>query len=80
MGLWDMRLGMLRGGLSPTWQTSKWKCEYSQMVYYVRVRMAIAAVYANSLLIHGSRDRQQPWRPLDPEGAALGDRQTWQDN
>ena len=35
---------------------SKWKREYSQMVYYVRVRMAIAVVHANNLLIHGSRD------------------------
>jgi hypothetical protein len=32
----------------------KWNCEYLQMVYYVRVRMAIAVVQANSLLIHGS--------------------------
>jgi hypothetical protein len=29
---------------------------YYQMVYYVRARMAIAAVCANSLLICGSRD------------------------
>ena len=35
---------------------SKWNCEYSQMVYYVRVRMAITVVLANSLLIRGSRD------------------------
>ena len=34
----------------------KWNREYSQMVYYVRVRMAIAVVRANSLLIRGSRD------------------------
>ena len=53
---------------------------YSQMVYYVRVRMAIAVVRANSLLIRGSRDRQQSRRPLIPDGAALGDWQTWQDN
>ena len=32
--------------------------EYSQMMYYVRVRMAIAVVCANSLLILGSRDQQ----------------------
>jgi hypothetical protein len=36
----------------------KWNREYSQMVYYVRVRMAIAVVRANSLLICGSRDCQ----------------------
>jgi hypothetical protein len=35
----------------------KWNCEYYQMMYYVRVRMAIAVVCANSLLIRGSRDR-----------------------
>jgi hypothetical protein len=34
----------------------KWNHEYSQMVFYVRVRMAIAVVRANSLLICGSRD------------------------
>jgi hypothetical protein len=37
----------------------KWSCEYSQMVYYVRVMMAIAVVQATSLLICGSWDRQQ---------------------
>ena len=46
---------------------SKWNRGYSQMVYYVRVRMAIAVVRANSLLIRGSRDRQQPRRPLIPD-------------
>ena len=51
----------------------KWNHEYSWMVFYVRVRMAIAVVCANSLLIHSSRDRQQPSRPLIPDGAALGD-------
>jgi hypothetical protein len=56
----------------------KWNREYSQMVYYVRVRM-IAVVRANSLLICGSRDRQRPWRPLIPDGAALGDWRTWSD-
>ena len=51
----------------------KWNREYShQMVYYVRVRMAIAVVRANSLLIRGSRDRQRPRRPLIPGGAVLG--------
>ena len=34
----------------------KWNREYLQMVYYVRVRVAIAVVRANSLLIRGSRD------------------------
>ncbi len=34
----------------------KWNREYSQMVCYARVRMAIAVVRANSFLIRGSRD------------------------
>jgi hypothetical protein len=59
---------------------SKWNQGYSQMVYYVRVRMAIAVVCANSLLIHGSRDQQKPWPPLIPDRAVLGDWQTRQDN
>ena len=59
--------------------TGKWNREYSQMVYYVRVRLAIAVVRANSLLICGSRDRQRPRRPLIPDGAALGDWRTWSD-
>jgi hypothetical protein len=59
---------------------SKWNQGYSQMVYYVRERMAIAVVHANSLLIGGSRDQQKPRRPLIPGRAALGDRQTWQVN
>jgi hypothetical protein len=57
----------------------KWNREYSQMMYYVRVRMAIAVVRANSLIIRGSCDQQQPRRPLIPDGAALGDWQTWLD-
>ncbi len=63
-----------------TYLAGKWKRGYSQMVYYVRVRMAIAVVCANSLLIRRSRDRQRPRRPLIPNGATLGDWQTWQDN
>jgi hypothetical protein len=59
---------------------SKWKRGYSQMVYYVRVQMAIAVVCANSLLIRRSRGQQQPQCPLIPDGVALGDWQTWQDN
>jgi hypothetical protein len=56
-----------------------WNREYSQMVYYVRVWMAITVVHANSLLIHGSRDQQRPQRPLIPDRAALGDWRTWSD-
>jgi len=57
----------------------KWNREYSQMVYYVRVRMAIVVVRANNLLIRGSPDQQQPRRPLITDGAALGDWRTWSD-
>ena len=57
----------------------KWNREYSQMVYYVRVRMAITVVHANRFLIRGSCDRQRPRRPLIPNRAALGDWRTWLD-
>ncbi len=53
----------------------KWNHEYSQMVFYVRI--AIAVVRANSLLIRGSQDQRRPRRPLIPDRAALGDWQTW---
>jgi hypothetical protein len=49
----------------------KWNREYSQMVFYVRVRMAIAVVRAHNLLIRGSRDQQRPRCPLIPNGATL---------
>ena len=42
---------------------AKWRKEYSKMVYYVRVRMALAVVRANSLLIRGSRVQQRPRPP-----------------
>ena len=53
----------------------KWKKNYSEMVFYVRARMAISVVRANSLLIRGSRDRQKPCRPLISDRAAMMD---WQ--
>ena len=34
----------------------KWYKPLPQMVYYVRVQIAIVVVCANSLLVHGSRD------------------------
>ncbi len=42
--------------LASTHLVGKWKREYSQMVYYVRVWMAIAVFCANRLLFRGSRD------------------------
>ena len=58
---------------------AKWKRQYSQVVYLVRVRMQIALVRSTSLLICGTRNHQgHIYRPL-PDGAALSDWQTWQD-
>ena len=57
----------------------KWKKGYSEMVHYVRVRMALAVVRANSLLLRGSRDRQRTPRPCIADGSALLDWQTWHD-
>ena len=38
----------------------KWQKNYSEMVFYVKARMALSVVRANSLLLQGSRDRQNP--------------------
>ena len=57
----------------------KWKKEYSEMVFYVRVRMALAVVKANSLLIRGSRERQRPRRPIINNRAAMYDCRCWHD-
>ncbi|KAL7524872.1 hypothetical protein ACHAXR_000752, partial [Thalassiosira sp. AJA248-18] len=54
---------------------NRWRRPYSQMVGYVKVRMAIAVVRANSLLIRGSRDRA-PRRPFIECGSALHTMQT----
>jgi hypothetical protein len=48
-----------------------------QMVYYVQFRMSIAVVRANSLLIHGSRDRQRPCHPVIFNQHAMNDWRTW---
>ena len=53
----------------------KWHRPYSQMAHYVRSRMAISIVRANSLLIRGSRDRR-PTRPFVQCGSALDGVQT----
>ena len=58
---------------------AKWGRSYSEMVYYVRVRMALSVVRANSLLIRGSRDRQRASRPQIVDGSAMLDWQTWED-
>lgn len=48
----------------------KWHRPYSQMVHYVKVRMALSVVRSNSLLIRGTRDRG-PIRPFIECGSAL---------
>ena len=53
----------------------KWRRNYSEMVFYVRSRMALSVVRSNSLLIRGSRDRQKPRRPLISDRASMMD---WQ--
>jgi hypothetical protein len=54
----------------------KWGREYSEMVAYVRTRMALAVVRSNSLLVRGSRVRRAR-RPMIDEGAAMSGWQTW---
>jgi hypothetical protein len=59
----------------------KWKRQYSQMVYYVKVRMQLSLVRTTSLLIliRGSRNHQgHCWR-IPPDGAAMSDWQTLQE-
>jgi hypothetical protein len=43
--------------------SEKWHKPLPQMVHYVWIRMSIAMVHANSLLIRGTRDRQCPCNP-----------------
>jgi hypothetical protein len=55
MELWDARPQNAEKRLT-THLAGKWNQGYSQMVYFVKVRLTIAVVCANSLLICGSRD------------------------
>jgi hypothetical protein len=56
----------------------KWHREYSEMVAFVRARMALAVVRSNSLLLRGSRVRRSRY-PLIDEGAAMEGWQTWRE-
>ena len=56
-----------------TYLAEKWNRGYPEMVFYVRTRMALAVVKANSLLILGSRDRQKPRRPQISDRASMYD-------
>lgn len=53
--------------------SKKWRRTYSEMVFCVKVRMALSVVRANSLLIRGSRVRQKPHRPLILDRASMMD-------
>lgn len=56
----------------------KWHRERSEMVAYVRTRMALAVVRANSLLCRGSRSHRAR-RPYIDEGAAMEGWQMWRE-
>ncbi len=49
----------------------KWKLQYSEMCGFVRVRMALAVVRANTLLLCGSRVRQSRPCPDITYGAGM---------
>ena len=55
----------------------KWKRDYSEMCGYVRARMALAVVRANTLLLRGSRVRQSRPRPIIEDGAAMEGWHQW---
>ena len=57
----------------------KWKREYLEMVFYVRVWMSLAVVKANSLLIRVSCDTQKQRQPIINDRAAMYDWQCWHD-
>ena len=59
---------------------AKWWKQFSTMVQYVRVRMLLAVVRANSLLlIWGSRERRGVVRPWINDRYAMFDSHTWLD-
>ena len=49
---------------------AKWGREYSELVGFVRAKMALAVVRANTLLLRGARLKRPKWIPFD-DGAAL---------
>ena len=57
----------------------KWSREYSQMVGYVRARMAIAVVRSQSRLLRGSRVRRTRQPPLIDDGAATTAMRSWRE-
>jgi hypothetical protein len=55
----------------------KWKRDYSEMVGYVRARMAMSIVRSNTLLLRGTRERRKTVRAFIEDGAAMRAWQTW---
>ena len=49
---------------------AKWNREYSELVGFIRAKMAMAVVRANTLLLCGARLKQPKWIPF-VDGAAL---------
>ena len=49
---------------------AKWGWEYSELVGFVRVKMAMAVVRANTLMLRGAWLKQPKWIPF-VDGAAL---------
>jgi hypothetical protein len=58
--------------------SGKWRREYSEMVGCVRVRMALAVVRSNSLLLRGSRKHRSN-HPFIDEGAAMENWNVWRE-
>ena len=59
--------------------SQKWSRAYSALAGWVKVRMALAVVRSNTMLLRGSR-RRHSWRPEVEDGVAAGMEGTLQDN
>ena len=57
----------------------KWKRKYSEMVFNARIRMSLAVVKANSLLIRGSGDTQHRQQLIINDRDAMYDWRCWND-
>ena len=51
--------------------SQKWSHEYSLLAGWVKARMALAVVRANTLLLRGSRTRYS-WKPENVDGVSAG--------
>ena len=59
--------------------SKKWSREYSALAEWVKVRMALAVVRANTMLLRRSR-RRHSWRPEVEDGVTAGMEGTLPDN